>query len=591
MLTPVDIQNKVFKGGIGFDKRDVEAFMRELSADYEQLYRSNVELQDKVTTLNESLQHYRATEDSMQKALTISEKTAEETINAANDKARQINSIAEKKAEELLSDAKEELTNTKNEIFRLQKLHAQFKEQYSRILQGQLKLIDNEVVDIDLGEGFEYSGSFGSEERLGGGLGSLGDGGGYTGASSFDNRFERTNQEPTINRTSLNMDPFADAANGGGRFSRQTGKGFTANSNKKSAKNNDTAKTGLNMKSSSSSRNKVKKDFTVTSADAMKDTVTSSVSVATEEKVKVTPKKKAENKTVEETPIMQTSVETVDATQTTYTETTTSSVKVETVNPINESVQETVADNHQETVSHVQETVNETVAQETQSFDSNLHNTSESVIAGEVEEKVDESTLIGNDDDDDIGFNFIDDDVWVSDQSKEEENHVVGESSIDNTYGDVLYEAETTDNTFAGEVEEKIDESTLLSDNDDILKGFEFMEDDNESESDISFDSYQEETEDDTFAGEVEDRNMESTMLDSEDNYAEDFDFVVGNEEEEDDIPTIGATFGDMNLNVDFEQSSSNADDDIFVGDVESAINKSTMIGNDDNDSEGFNFL
>ena len=47
MLTPVDIQNKVFKGGIGFDKKDVETFMHELSSDYEQLYRSNVELNDK----------------------------------------------------------------------------------------------------------------------------------------------------------------------------------------------------------------------------------------------------------------------------------------------------------------------------------------------------------------------------------------------------------------------------------------------------------------------------------------------------------------------------------------------------------------
>ena len=35
MLTPVDVQNKSFKGGIGFDKKEVETFMSELSADYE----------------------------------------------------------------------------------------------------------------------------------------------------------------------------------------------------------------------------------------------------------------------------------------------------------------------------------------------------------------------------------------------------------------------------------------------------------------------------------------------------------------------------------------------------------------------------
>ena len=104
MLTPVDVQNKTFKGGIGYDKKEVENFMREVASDYESLYRSNVELKDKVTTLNESLQHYRTIEDSMQKALTLSEKTAEETINAANDKGRQVTTEAEKKAESILED-------------------------------------------------------------------------------------------------------------------------------------------------------------------------------------------------------------------------------------------------------------------------------------------------------------------------------------------------------------------------------------------------------------------------------------------------------------------------------------------------------
>lgn len=97
MLTPVDVQNKVFKGGIGFDKKDVEYFIKEVAADYEKLYRSNVELKDKVSTLNESLQHYRSIEDSMQKAMTLSEKTAEETVNAANEKGRQLIIEAEKK--------------------------------------------------------------------------------------------------------------------------------------------------------------------------------------------------------------------------------------------------------------------------------------------------------------------------------------------------------------------------------------------------------------------------------------------------------------------------------------------------------------
>lgn len=207
MLTPVDIQNKVFKGGIGFDKKDVETFMHELSSDYEQLYRSNVELNDKVTTLNESLQHYKSVEDSMQKALTLSEKTAEETVNAANDKARLITTEAEKKAESILEDAKQELIDTKNEIFRLQQQQKKFKEQFTHVLESQLKMMDGEMIDIDLGNDFEPDGfnNSGFGNFSGGGLGSEGGlgsglGGGYTGSNGSG--FERTNQDPAYDRRS-----------------------------------------------------------------------------------------------------------------------------------------------------------------------------------------------------------------------------------------------------------------------------------------------------------------------------------------------------------------------------------------------------
>ena len=48
MITPVEIQSKSFKSGIGYDKKDVDGFITEILENYEELYRSNVELKDKV---------------------------------------------------------------------------------------------------------------------------------------------------------------------------------------------------------------------------------------------------------------------------------------------------------------------------------------------------------------------------------------------------------------------------------------------------------------------------------------------------------------------------------------------------------------
>ncbi|MBD8972303.1 MAG: hypothetical protein EGQ63_00450 [Clostridiales bacterium] len=543
MLTPVDLQNKVFKGGIGFDKKDVESFMHELSSDYEQLYRSNVELTDKVATLNESLQHYKSVEDSMQKALTLSEKTAEETINAANDKARLLTTEAEKKAENILADAKQELEDTKNEIFRLQQQQKKFKEQFTHVLESQLKMMDGEMIDIDLGDDFQPAASYdsgfgnfsggglGSEGGLGGGLG-----GGYVGSGSSS--FERTNQEPAFDRGSLNMDPFADAANGGGRFSRQTGGSYNGSKKKAATTRSDSGKSSLNMKKENPEARRVKR----------------------------TPVQQAE------TPLKEATIHTANSTPVTQE----SQVMPEFVN----SQASTNSAKEPETSAS-----RTTQASFTKQNTSVSHPTDEPTVSGEVEEKVNESTMLDSEDNYNTGFDFVE------------------EADTSNVF--------VSDQPVSGEVEDKVDESTMLDSEDNYTTGFDFVEDEDTT---ISSGFAQEE---DTYSGEVEDKVNESNMLDSEDNYNDGFDFVVGNEQEE-EIPTIlgnGGAFTETagtfqntglngssfttseslgeGLNIDpfKESAATTTDEDVLTGDVEDKLNESTLLGNDDDTDEGFNFL
>ena len=67
MLTPIDIQSKTFKSGMGYSKADVDSFFKSLASDFETLYRENLELKDKVNILNEGINHYKGIEKSMQK--------------------------------------------------------------------------------------------------------------------------------------------------------------------------------------------------------------------------------------------------------------------------------------------------------------------------------------------------------------------------------------------------------------------------------------------------------------------------------------------------------------------------------------------
>lgn len=471
MLTPVDVNNKVFKGGIGYDKKDVESFMMEVSNDYGDLYRSNVELKDKVAALNESLQHYRSIEDSMQKAMTLSEKTAEETLDAAHDRARQVVNEAELKAESLLADAKEELQQTKDEIFRLQQQHAKFKEQFTKILDAQLKMMDGEVIDIDLGAdfqpsngGFGYSeGGLGNEGGLGGGLGA----GTYTGASDNSGR-ERTNQEPAFDRGSLNMDPFADAANGGGRFSKQTGGVYTGAKKKSS---NASGKSAKSVKSESSLN--------------VKDTQSTKTTAK-----KVTPQPVAQTK---ETPVQPTAtINPQPKTVQPATEPKTTTSVADAVDASGNAVQ---ADYDANTVSRdeVLKAINAVQA---------VMAAEKEKVTGEVETKVkvDESRMLDSEDNYSEGFEFV----------------AEGE--------------ELEDDTYVGEVESKVDESRMLDSEDNYSDGFDFIVDEDTSQEEIPTISNNSDasnfSNEDVLVGDVEDNVRQSNLIGNDDDEDEGFNFL-----------------------------------------------------------------
>ena len=151
MLTPVEIQAKTFKsGGLGYDKKDVESFMREVNRSYEILYRENMELKDRVAVLNEGIQYYKSIEKTLQKALVLAEKTAETTKEAANKDAKRIEKEAKVKANILLADAKNELENLHNKTIALLQQYEKYKAQFKNLAQAQIDLLETDAFNINI---------------------------------------------------------------------------------------------------------------------------------------------------------------------------------------------------------------------------------------------------------------------------------------------------------------------------------------------------------------------------------------------------------------------------------------------------------
>lgn len=149
MLTPVEIQNKVFKVlGLGYDKKDVDSFIEDVVDSYEEVYRDKVELEDKVSELEEALNHYRTIEKTMQKALILAEKTAEETKASAIENARQIENDAVTKSQIILSDARRELEKINQQIINMNQTFETYKINFKNLANAQIELINSDSFNI-----------------------------------------------------------------------------------------------------------------------------------------------------------------------------------------------------------------------------------------------------------------------------------------------------------------------------------------------------------------------------------------------------------------------------------------------------------
>ena len=151
MITPIEIQNKVFKsGGLGYDKKDVDSFMQELLDNYETLYREKMEMNDRINVLNEGLQYYKTIEKTLQKALVLAERTAEETKSTAMKNALLIEQEAVSKANVILEDAKRELEQIRKQTIELVRQYDIYKAQFKSLANAQMELLDTQSFTINL---------------------------------------------------------------------------------------------------------------------------------------------------------------------------------------------------------------------------------------------------------------------------------------------------------------------------------------------------------------------------------------------------------------------------------------------------------
>lgn len=143
MITPLDIENKRFsKQRIsGYSVDEVDDFLDELGVDFAKKYKELNEANKQIEDLNNSLEHYKTIEGTLQNTLVMAQSTAEEVKNVAKQQADQI--IAEAKtAAKKEADFLDQTINLKRkELEDLQKQFDIYKAKMESLLISQLELL------------------------------------------------------------------------------------------------------------------------------------------------------------------------------------------------------------------------------------------------------------------------------------------------------------------------------------------------------------------------------------------------------------------------------------------------------------------
>ena len=151
MLTPIDIDNKVFKKARlgGYDIKDVEDFLVLVMSDYEKLYKENSELRGKVETLQQTVDHYSQLEAGIDKTVENAQSEADNIKLEAQKQAESIKTSAEEDAQKKLEDLQRQIIKAEVDIETKKNQMRIYKIKVQSMLEAQLKILNDDDNDVE----------------------------------------------------------------------------------------------------------------------------------------------------------------------------------------------------------------------------------------------------------------------------------------------------------------------------------------------------------------------------------------------------------------------------------------------------------
>ena len=142
-ITPIEIQQQQFKVRFrGFDVREVDRFLEQMTDTFELLQQENENAQNEIRRIKLESQGYKEREETFKRAMLNSQKVLDEMKENARKSAELIVANAELKAEKILNRAHKRLAQLHEDIAELKRQRMQIEVQIRSIIEAHTKLLE-----------------------------------------------------------------------------------------------------------------------------------------------------------------------------------------------------------------------------------------------------------------------------------------------------------------------------------------------------------------------------------------------------------------------------------------------------------------
>jgi cell division initiation protein len=142
-ITPLDIRQKRFTSSFrGFTRREVEAFLELVAAEFEEVVKENINVKEELRRLQSRLDQHHERERTLQETMVTAQRISEDMKAAAKKEAEIILADAEHQAEKIVHGAHQKLVQVIEDINELKRQRVQFESQVRAIIDAHQKILD-----------------------------------------------------------------------------------------------------------------------------------------------------------------------------------------------------------------------------------------------------------------------------------------------------------------------------------------------------------------------------------------------------------------------------------------------------------------